>query len=199
MIWCVEMVKTTADIDIDVQSTFDPSTLFNVVKASRVQDGKLLKHPVGVYFQNIPADPVTGLSAIPHEHTDDYRYFKIDMLHLHILNLFDSKEQIKSLLRKAPDWDILKHESNVVKLFQLSKHFYLVNKMNPRSILDIADCIAIIRPGKRILLDKYIADRVNTRKLLYQKTSDSDYKRSHAVAYAHIVILQMHLITAGII
>jgi hypothetical protein len=193
------MAKKHADIDIDVQSTFDPSNLFDIVHASRVQDGKLLKHPVGVYFQRIPVDPVTGYAAIPYDATNEYDYFKIDMLHLHILNLFDSKQQIRALLRQAPDWDMLQSEANVSKLFQLSKHFAVVNKMKPRSILDIADCIAIIRPGKRILLDKYVFDRAAARVLLYQKHSDSDYKRSHAVAYAHIVVLQMHLISAGII
>lgn len=193
------MIKTTADIDIDVQSTFDPDTIFKIVHASRVQNGKLMKHPVGVYFQNIPTDPISGFSAIPYEFTDDLHYFKIDMLHLHILNQFDSKSQIKTLLKCEPNWQIFQDEQQVEKLFQLSRHFAVVNRIKPKSILDIADCIAIIRPGKRILLDKYMSNRDATRILLYQKTSDSDYKRSHAVAYAHIVLLQMHLINAGVI
>jgi DNA polymerase III alpha subunit len=159
----------------------------------------LCKHPVGVHFQNIPVDDISQLSAIPYNQISDYGYYKIDMLHLSVLDMFDNKQQIKAILKKKPNWDLLSIKENVQKLFQLSKHCDLVKILKPRSIMDIADCIALIRPGKMDLLAKYMKDKESTRILLYSKTSSSDYKKSHAVAYAHIVVLQLHLIESGII
>jgi|688.fasta_scaffold00062_31 hypothetical protein len=189
----------SADIDIDVVSSFDPKSLFDVAYASRIQNNELLKHPVGVYFQNIPTDPITKLAAIPFNVASDFNYFKIDMLHLSALDIFEDKTQIKALIKKEPDWNILLVKENVSKLFQLGNSFDIVYKIKPRSIMEIADCIALIRPGKRILLNKYIADKINTRAEIYKKANASDYKKSHAVAYAHIVVLQMHLISAQIL
>lgn len=193
------MAKHQADIDIDTTSSFDPKSIFNCTYASRIFNNELCKHPVGVHFQNIPVDDVTKLSAIPFDHIADYGFYKIDMLHLSVLDIFDNKQQIKALLKKEPNWSLMLYKENVQKLFQLSKHYDLVKLLKPKSIMDIADCIALIRPGKMDLLAKYMSDKESARKLLYTKTSTSDYKKSHAVAYAHIVVLQLHLIHAEII
>jgi len=54
------------DIDIDTKSNFDGIKIFtNVIQASRILKGELLPHASGYYFQNIPVDPITKLSAIP--------------------------------------------------------------------------------------------------------------------------------------
>lgn len=193
-------MKHYADIDIDTTSDFIPQTIFpNSVYASRVMNDELLKHPVGVHFQNIPIDPVTKLSAIPFNHISEYGYFKIDMLHVSVLDSFSSKKDIKTLLKKEPNWDILLDSSQTHKLFQLNKHYELLKKVRPKTIMELADCIALIRPGKMILLNKYISNKAFIRPILYQKQSSSDYKKSHAVAYAHIVVLQLHLIQAGLL
>lgn len=193
-------MKHYADIDIDTTSDFIPKTIFpECVYASRVMNDELLKHPVGVHFQNIPIDPVTKLSAIPYNHISDHGYFKIDMLHVSVLDQFACKQDIKKLLKKQPDWSILLDSSHTHKLFQLNKHYDLLTKVKPKSIMELADCIALIRPGKMKLLNKYIANKNFIRPILYQKQSSSDYKKSHAVAYAHIVVLQLHLIQAGLL
>lgn len=193
-------MKHYADIDIDTTSDFIPKSIFpNCTYASRIQNNDILKHPVGVHFQNIPIDPVTKLSAIPYNHISEYGYFKIDMLHVSVLDTFTDKKQIKKLLKKEPNWDILLDSSHTHKLFQLNKHYNLLRQVKPKTIMELADCIALIRPGKMILLNKYLTDKESTRILLYQKQSNSDYKKSHAVAYAHIVVLQMHLIQAKIL
>jgi hypothetical protein len=183
-----------ADIDIDTHSKFDPKDYFECVYASRYDKQKLIKHPVGVYFQNIPTDPVSKLSAIPYDIADNYDYFKIDMLHLSILDNFESKKQIRDLLKIEPDWELLKYHDVVEQLFQLSKHYDIINRIKPKSIEELADCLAIIRPGKRKYLDKYVNDRDNIRRFLYIKESESDFKLSHAIAYAHIIVLQLHTI-----
>lgn len=185
------MSKTIADIDIDVQS-FDPKIL-NCVHASRIHNGNLAKHPVGVYFQNIPTDPMTKLSAIPYDKADDYNYFKIDLLHVSVYDTL-TKEQIKYILTQPINYDLLLDNHVVSQLFQLKNHFNIVVRVEPKSIMEIADCIALIRPGKRYLLDKYVKDRDNVRKLLYTKVNESDFRKSHAIAYAHIVVLQLYQI-----
>jgi hypothetical protein len=187
------------DIDIDCQSTFDPTTLFDVVQASMVKNGELVRHPVGVYFQEIPKDRITGLSAIPYDAAEEVGYFKIDFLHLSVLDSFGNKEEIRALSRIPPDWNLLSSKSIVSKLFQLANHYDIVTVVQPRSVQELADCVALIRPGKRNLLKGYLKDRVNVRPLLYEKTDKYFFKRSHAIAYAVTIVLQLHLIKGGLL
>lgn len=189
------------DIDIDVPSDIDGFTVFtDWVRASNVLNENLVPHPVGVYCQKIPIDPITNLSAIPYKVAEDLEYFKIDFLHLKIYDYFTSREEIETLLAHDPDWDLLKSPGIVRQLFQLGNHFNTVQKINPRSISDLADCIALIRPGKIHLLDKYLENKEYWRKVLYTQRDDDqyNYKKSHAIAYAHVIVIQLHLISAGI-
>lgn len=191
------------DIDIDFQPSFDPSEVFvEAVKASMVsKDGKLIKHPAGAYFQKIPTDCVTGLAAIPYEQAEALGYTKIDFLHLNLLDFFQSKDEIRELVNKDPNWDLLRSKSVVEKLFQLGKHFDVVEKIKPQNILDLADCVAVIRPGKRYLLDEYDpANKSLFRSKLYKKHHGSySYKKGHAISYAQTIILQLHLIQRGVL
>lgn len=189
------------DIDIDFPSTFDPLTVFDAVRASMVKNGKLSKHPVGIYFQNIPVDPLTGLSAIPYDAAEEQGYFKIDFLHLTVLDHFETKEEIRQLSKIPPDWSLLEDRDVVGKLFQVGRHYETISKVKPKSVQDLADVIALIRPGKRSLLPAYIKDKKAVRPHLYTKPEDGSmyYKKSHAVAYALTIVLQLHLIKGGIL
>ena len=187
-----------ADIDLDLQSGFQPKSIFpNIVYASRVDTGKLVKHNVGSYFQNMPMDPVTELAAIPYKEAEDFGFFKIDLLTLGILDGFESKAQIRELLKIEPDWSLLENEEIVEgePIFQLGNSFNIIDKVKPKSVIEVADCIALIRPYKRYLLDEYINNKYLIRETkLYVKEHKSDYRRSHAIAYASVVKLQLHLI-----
>lgn len=189
------------DIDIDFKTTFSPKDVFKTcIPASVVtKDGILTKHNCGVYFQQIAVDPVTELAAIPYDNAEKLGYFKIDMLHLGVLDNFNSKQEIRDLLEKKPKWDLLMDAKNVEKLFHLSKHFDIVQKVKPRSVQELADALALIRPGKRQLLDKYVRNKRDVRPLLYQKQEGDQYsfKKSHAIAYALTIVLQLHLIEQG--
>lgn len=188
------------DIDIDLPTTFDPTKHFNVTLASQVRNGELKKHPCGVYFQHIPSDPITGLSAIPYKEAAEYRYLKIDFLHLHVLDYFKSKNEIRTLMKKPPKWGLLLRADVVPKIFQLNNSLDVLRKLQPNSILEVADCISIIRPGKQHLLDKYLVNKEKTRAELYRIEKGSyAYKKGHAIAYAMVVVLQLHLIETGII
>jgi hypothetical protein len=185
-----------ADVDIDIKPGTNIQQLFpSSIAASRLQDDKLQKHPVGVYLQNIPTDPITHLAAIPYNNTEEYGYFKIDFLNLNLLDFFNSKEEIRELINTEPNWSLLQDPDVVSKLFQLSKHYNIIQLMKPKSIEDLADCIAIIRPTKKHLLDEYIKDKYLVRKnKLYVKQHASDYRKAHAIAYATNIVLQLHLI-----
>jgi len=188
------------DIDIDLPSTFRPQQTFKqVVTASMVKDGELLKHPCGVYFQTVPVDQTTGLAAIPYEEASVLGYFKIDFLHLTVLDYFKSKEEVRELAKKEPDWNLLLIEDNVFKLFQISKHYNIISRVKPKSVIELADIIALIRPGKRQLLDDYLANKEKIRPLLYRQANDdkSSFRKSHAIAYAMTIVLQLHLISQG--
>jgi DNA polymerase III alpha subunit len=189
------------DVDIDLPTNFDPTEYFDVVCASRVQDGKLKKHNVGVYFQLIPKDKITGLAAIPYDKAQELGYFKIDFLHLAFLDNFESKKEIRTLLKIPPDWALLQNPDVVSKLFQLHNNYELLSRAKPQSVQELADCIALIRPAKRKLIPYYVKDKNTVRPEIYAKPEDGRqyFKRAHAISYALTVVLQLHLIKAGIL
>ena len=190
------------DIDIDVVGTFNSKDIFpESVKASLYKDHKLTPHPCGVYFQNIPQDPLTKLAAIPYERAEELGFFKLDFLHVNVYDNFTSRDEIKELLKYEPDWDLLKIPSVVSQLFQISKHHELINQIRPKNVLELADVLALIRPQKRYLLKYYLEDRNKTREFLYKKEHGTEgyaFKKSHAIAYSLVLVLQLHLIKASI-
>lgn len=191
-----------ADIDIDLQTSFRPETLFPEWVKACIFDMKtqtIKPHPCGVYPQNIPKDPVTGLCAIPYDAAEKIGYTKLDFLHLSIYDYFQSREEILELMEKEPDWNLLLSPSVVSKLFQLSNHFETVSKIKPRSTEELADVLALIRPGKKSLIGLYLKDRDSCRRMLYAKGEGDEYsfKKSHAISYAFVIQLQLHLISLG--
>jgi DNA polymerase III alpha subunit len=184
------------DIDIDVRPGSDVN-LPGSTKASLIENLQLKKHLVGYYFQNIPVDKQTNLSAIPYDIAPSFGYLKIDILNLSLLSYFESNEDIDEVLKMSIDWNLLKDEKIVNKLFHIKNHFDVVNKCSPKSIEDLADILALIRPNKKGLIDKYIQNKKEIRKILYDKHHESDLRKSHALAYAMNIVLQMNLITLG--
>lgn len=191
------------DIDIDFPPSFEVTKLFpQAVVGSRVQDGKLVKHPCGHYFQNVAVDKVTGLAAIPYDKAPQYGLFKIDFLHIGgILEFFENKEQLRRLIKHPPKWGLLERRDVVEKLFQLGRHYDLVSRVKPKSVEELADCIALIRPGKKHMIPTYVnsTNRASLRKQLYSKTEQPYYKKPHAISYALTIVVQLHLIGAGVI
>jgi DNA polymerase III alpha subunit len=186
------------DIDIDVPPTFDPKDLFPWTRAAVVRDGQYTQHPCGVYPQMIPIDPVTGLAAIPYDAAEELGYFKIDFLHLNVYQHFKSRAEIDALLLKEPDWTLLQVPSNHMKLFQLSNHGELLMKLRPSNVVEMSDVMALIRPGKRQLVPLYQKSKDMARPILWKKDDTGySFKKSHALSYAYVLILQLHLIEQG--
>lgn len=181
------------DIDIDVADNKHARNILKCIRASMIENDELIPHVVGVYIQDIPIDPITGLAAIPYDHADDFGFTKIDILNLNLLKEFASKDEIRRLLKREPDWDLLQNEECVAKLFHVSKHFEILKQVKPRSILVLADVLALIRPNKKHLLAEYLHYPNTTRNKLYVKTDVSDLRKSHAISYAMNIVLQLHL------
>jgi hypothetical protein len=181
------------DIDIDVKTDVNPEKTFSgVTNASIVENGILKKHNVGVYFQNIPVDKQTGLAAIPYNKAHDFGYFKMDIIHLKLLDQFESKEQLRKYMNREPDWELLGYEKIVKQLFHLSKSFDVVEKIKPQNVIELADCLALIRPGKRKLINSYMKNKEAVREELYKKEKASDLRKSHALPYAYLIIAQLN-------
>lgn len=187
------------DIDVDTSPTFDPTVLFPWARAAVVRDGSYTQHPCGVYPQTIPIDPITKLAAIPYDAAEELGYLKIDFLHLNVYQLFKDRAEIDDLLTKDPDWTLLQVPSNHFKLFQLSNHGELLLKLKPSSIEDMADVMALIRPGKRQLVPLYQKSKDLARPLIWKKDDQGGYafKKSHALSYSYVLWLQLHLIEQG--
>lgn len=187
------------DVDVDVPTNFDSMKVFpKWTRAAVVRDGKITSHPCGVYPQAIPRDPMTSFSAIPYTEAEELGYLKVDFLHVSAYNKFESRQEIDELMDKEPDWSLLQISSTWSKLFQLSKHGELLTNLKPKTIAELADCMALIRPGKKALLGLYMKNRDEARKALYSKDENGySFKKSHAFAYAYVVWLQLHLIEQG--
>jgi hypothetical protein len=186
------------DIDIDIQPNVDLIKLFqNIISASQVEKGEFKPHKVGYYFQDIPVDSVTGLAAIPYKDTEDMGYMKVDLLTINLLQHFESKKEMRDLLKKEPDWSLFEDEEVVKTLFQLGNHWDVVSKVRPTSVQEVADAFALTKPDKRSLLNKYTKNPRKIRTELYTKRTAKDMRKSHAIPYALLIILQLHLIEQG--
>ena len=69
----------------------------------------------------------------------------------------------------------------------------IIKQMKPETVEQLAAILAIIRPAKRYLLGESW-DKVFEE--VWKKPTDDTYyfKKSHAIAYAHLVIVHMNLI-----
>jgi DNA polymerase III alpha subunit len=95
---------------------------------------------------------------------------------------------------QEPDWNMLKDTKVVETLFHLNGHFGIVSKLEPQTIEQLAAVLAIIRPAKRSLMYK---NWIDIMKEVWTRPTDGSYffKKSHAVAYAQAIVVQMNLIS----
>ena len=181
------------DVDIDFFDRDGVLKLFKHTPATIIKEDKTEKHKTGVYFHAVPEHPVTGHSSLDYKKAEDRGYFKIDCLNVNIYKDVKSEQELVELMIQEPDWDMLKDATVVDQLFHLNGHFNIVNKLEPKTIEQLAAVLAIIRPAKRGLMYK---DWVDIMKEVWVKPTDGSYffKKSHAIAYAQAIVVQMNLI-----
>ena len=181
------------DVDIDFFDRDGVLKLFKHTPASIIKDDKIEKHKTGVYFHAIPSDPINGYATLDYKKAEDRGYFKIDCLNVNIYKNVKSEQELVELMIEEPDWDMLKDPKVVENLFHLNGHYNIVSKLEPKNIEQLAAVLAIIRPAKRGLMYK---DWTEILKEVWVKPTDGSYffKKSHAVAYAQAIVVQMNLI-----
>jgi hypothetical protein len=190
--------KVSTDIDIDFANRDAALAILAHVPASRIERGVFAKHQTGVYFQDVPVDPVTGLCSILYEEAGDLGYFKIDFLNNSIYDEVRDPEHLDRLVNREPDWELLEDGEIVSALAHIREHFGTVQMVRPRSIDDLAVVLALIRPAKRHLLGK---SRQEIDAEIWEPVPGQEeywFKKAHAVAFALSIIVQLNLMIEAV-
>lgn len=186
------------DVDIDVNSSCDREKFGTRGMIYNRTLGRILPHGAAVYLEPVPVDPHTNLCAFDYEYGNDKGFLKVDLLTNKTYDSFRSKADLLRAVEAEPDWSLLEDEEIIIKMPQLSKHTNLVKDLKPKSIDDLADILALIRPGKTHLLESYKKNKKSTRFNLYRKplTGEAYFKKSHAYSYAVMIVALLNKISA---
>mgnify|MGYP006266740025 CR=1 FL=1 len=181
------------DIDIDFADRTKALEHFKTVTAAIKENGSFKKHNTGIYCTSVPYNPFTGISTIDYKEAEDRGYFKIDFLNVSVYEKVKSREHLKQLMETEPLWDLLEQQEFADLLFHVNGHSGLMKQMKPRTIEELAMCLSLIRPAKKHLVGKTWTE---IGKTIWTKPENGEYyfKKAHAIAYAHVVVVQMNLI-----
>ena len=152
------------------------------------------KHPSGHYFNtNMPIDQETGMATMDYKDAEDVGFIKLDLLNNNAMARFSTMVDYYEAINTEPDWELLWTRPDYVKgLPQVGRHYEMLCKIKPRSIIELADVLALIRPAKVDLIQHYLNDPTKMRSILYNKTDKYYFKKSHAVAYAYLIVAVMN-------
>ena len=188
--------RFASDVDIDFGDRTRALELLKTTPASILRDGKLIRHNTGVYATDIPVDPFTGIASIDHETAEDRGYMKLDFLNVSLYTQIKSEQHLQELIAQEPEWDRLYDPEFCSKLIHIGNHYETLIKMPEavNSIPRMAMLLAVIRPAKRHLIGETWA---NVAKTVWDRPQDDGYffKKSHSLAYAHLVVVNMNLLT----
>ena len=186
-------MKIESDIDIDFGNRDRLLELIKHTRAAMRNVNPIRNHATGVYVTDIPYDPVNNIASIDYTEAEKRGYFKLDLLNVHVYESVNSEEHLVKLMSE-PNWNKLKESTFVEQLIHLNNQFYNLQKMPEPidSIPRLAMFLAIIRPGKKHLIGETWKEIAKT---VWDKGTDGyTFKRSHAVAYAHLVVVHMNLL-----
>lgn len=183
----------SADIDVDFKDRQQALAILPHIPALMQQHGQAVRHNTGVYFQSIPTNPLNGLASIPFRDADAMNYFKIDFINNSVYEFVVDHDHLDRLLATEPVWDLLADREIVGMLAHIHEHFEIVDTIKPQSVDDLAVILALIRPGKRALLNK---SRAEIDAEIWNAPLDGSYhfKKAHAYAYAVSITVQLNLL-----
>ena len=189
-------MKFRSDIDIDFPDRDQALAVLKTTPASILRNGRLIKHNTGVYPTAITTDPFTGQASIDYEAAEERGYMKLDFLNVSLYTQIKSEQHLQELIEQEPDWASLYDPEFCGKLIHIGNHYKTLIQM-PEAVTSIPRLmmfLAIIRPAKRHLIGlpwKEVA------KTIWETPSDGSYgfKQSHSCAYAHLVAVNMNLLT----
>lgn len=181
------------DIDIDFADRKNVLDIIEHIPAAIVENGIFKKHNTGVYCHSIPYNSLTETASIDYKEAEKREYFKIDFLNVGIYKDIRDENHLNQLLNQEPLWDLLEQDDFSNLLFHVNGHGSVLRTMKPKSILQLAAVLAMIRPAKRHLIGE---NWTTVMKTIWTKPEDGEYyfKKAHAVAYATAVVVQMNLI-----
>lgn len=184
-----------SDIDIDFGDRERALAVLDCTPASILRDGRLIKHNTGVYPTAIPTDPAQGFATIDYESAEDRGYAKLDFLNVSLYTQIKDEAHLQHLMGTEPLWDLLQQPEFCGQLIHIGNHYDTLMKMPEPvdSIPRMAMLLSVIRPAKRHLIGKTWREVAAT---VWERPADDGYyfKKSHAVAYAHLVAVHMNLI-----
>ena len=188
-------MKFRSDIDIDFPNRDAALKLLRHHPAGIIRDGNLIKHNSGIYVTDIPVDPFTGVASIDHKLAEERGYTKLDLLNVSLYTQVTSEEHLNELMQQEPEWDKLYDPEFCAKLIHIANHYDLLLKMPEavNTVARLAMFLALIRPGKRHLVGKTWSEVAKT--VWDTDTEGYAFKRSHSVAYSHLVVVNMNLLT----
>jgi len=181
------------DIDIDFADRSKALEHFKNVTAAIEDNGTFKKHNTGIYLTEIPYNPIENLANIDYKIAEERGYQKLDFLNVSVYKDVRDEAHLKTLMETEPLWDLLEQDDFSNLLFHLNGHGAILRQMKPKSILQLAAVLAMIRPAKRHL----IGESWNTVMMtIWEKPENGEYyfKKAHAVAYAVAIVVQMNLI-----
>lgn len=186
-------MRIDSDVDIDFGNRDLILQKIKHIPSAMRNVNPMRRHATGIHITEIPYDPVNDMAAIDYTEAEKRGYFKLDLLNVHVYNQVRDENHLLELMRD-PDWRKLSDPFFVEKLIHIGNHYQTLTKMHEpvNSIPRLAMFLALIRPGKKHLIGlpwneiaKSIWDRDN---------AGYTFKKSHAVAYAHLVVVHMNLI-----
>jgi hypothetical protein len=187
-------MKFNSDIDIDLADRQQLIDVLDVIPASQLRDGKLVKHNTGVYPTQIPVDPFSGCASLDYETAEQRGYIKLDLLNVHVYRQVRNEQHLIELMRE-PDWARLYDPEICQQLVHINNHYETLLKMPEPvdSIPRLAMFLAVIRPAKRHLIGRPWSEVAKT---IWDKPTDDRYyfKRSHSVSYAQLVVVNLNLL-----
>lgn len=173
------------DIDIDLADRWPLLECLDHVKATQIIDERRRSHNSGIYLQAIPQD-MQGLAGLDFKTAEQRGYFKFDLLNNSAYKIFDNKQELNELCVQEPDWSMLSDPTIVAQLPHVHAHIDILNKLRPQTVEQLAAVLAIIRPGKRYLLNESWSKIMRE---VWIKTDDQySFKKSHAMAYAVLIV-----------
>lgn len=186
-------MRIDSDIDIDVGDRDKLLAVIKHIPAAMRNVDPIRKHPSGVYITDIPYDPVHDMSSLDYSEAESRGYFKLDILNVHVYENVRDEEHLVQLMHE-PDWSMLNNKNIVGQLIHLNNQYDTIRRMAEpiNSIPRLAMFLAAIRPAKRHLLTKTWKEINET---VWEKDHTGySFKKSHAIAYAQLVVVHMNLL-----
>jgi hypothetical protein len=189
-------MKFNSDIDIDFADRQQILKAVPHTVASQRRDNQLVAHNTGVYVTDIPQDPLTSRASLDYETAEARGYIKLDFLNVNLYQQVQDEQHLEQLMHAVPNWQRFNQDQEFFEqLIHVNNHWSVLKRMPEPvdSIPRLAMFLAIIRPAKRHLIGetwKTVGESV------WEKTEEGyQFKKSHAVAYAHLVAVNMNLLT----